>query len=247
MPQSLETDRIVCEKCRAQYRWKRELVGKHVKCKCGQMIRIDLLSVAPEHYDLAPVPVVPVRPIRERSVPQGIAYRTPQTRPIADLDGYVFDKLKDIQIPVALIGCGTLISFAEVFFDPPPGAQGYRAGFMLIAAGLVITTTILLLGAFAAAKVRGLTFGPFRIALLKLTAIAIAPGAVATLMSLALRPFGFLASLIALVASFLFYFALYGVLFDLDESDTWFCVCVNFILGVLTTLFVIPMIGKMLL
>lgn len=31
---------IVCEGCGKKYRWKPELAGKKVKCKCGQMIEI---------------------------------------------------------------------------------------------------------------------------------------------------------------------------------------------------------------
>lgn len=248
MSQSLGTDRIVCDSCGAQFRWKRELVGKRVKCACGHMIRVEMMHLPEpsfdDEYDLAPQAPMPVKPIRQTVQPKGLAYQSSPTQTAPGVDAYVFDRLKDIQIPVALIAAGTLVEFAKVFFRSP--VRGYSQGFALIGIGLVLQTALLLTGAFAAAKLRGLSFGPFWIALLKLTAIAIAPGAAGALVQLALTPFGIIGSLVSAIATFVAFFTLYGVLFDLDESDTWFCVCINFILAVVSVLVVIPLVARML-
>ena len=51
-------------------------------------------------------------------------------------------------------------------------------------------------------------------------------------------PFG---GLIVWVVEFCLYFALLGVFFDLDESDTWYCVCIIFMVS-LAGYFLLPWI-----
>ena len=62
----------------------------------------------------------------------------------------------------------------------------------------------------------------------RLAAISVAPAAAADLLApmFALIPLG---GLVLLVAQFAVYFALIGALFDLDQNDTWYCVCVIFL------------------
>ena len=72
-------------------------------------------------------------------------------------------------------------------------------------------------------NLRQFKLGSFGSAILKLAAISVAPSAVISLFApiLMFIPFGGLAGL---AAEFILYFALLGMFFDLDESDTWFCV-----------------------
>ena len=36
--EQVETQRFVCEACEKTYRWKTELAGRRVKCKCGHVM-----------------------------------------------------------------------------------------------------------------------------------------------------------------------------------------------------------------
>jgi hypothetical protein len=80
-----------------------------------------------------------------------------------------------------------------------------------------------------AAKARGFKLGSFGSTVLRVAALSVGPSAAfALLYPLLLHiPFG---TLLGLVGEFVLYFALLGVLFDLDESDTWYCVWVIFLL-----------------
>jgi len=100
-----------------------------------------------------------------------------------------------------------------------------------VGAQLVLGTAVMLIGVLVAVKFRGIALGPFWPAVLKLAAVSVAPDAVVNVLSpaLAVIPLGFL---IGLVVEFCLYFALLGVFFDLDESDTWYVVCVVFVLNV---------------
>jgi hypothetical protein len=83
-------------------------------------------------------------------------------------------------------------------------------------------------GILLAARIRRIDLGQFWIATFKLAAITVAPAAAVDLASPLLRviPFG---GLLGLAAEFVLYFALLGALFDLDESDTWYCVWTIFL------------------
>lgn len=58
------SDHIICSQCDRQFRFKPELAGKHVKCKCGNMItfeapRTPATDPHDTEYDLAEAPVTP--------------------------------------------------------------------------------------------------------------------------------------------------------------------------------------------
>lgn len=86
----------------------------------------------------------------------------------------------------------------------------------------------MLAGILLVAWLRKISFGPFRTAVFKLAAVSVAPAAVLSLLTPALMviPFG---GLIGLLVGFVAYFTLLGALFDLDQGDTWYCVCVIFL------------------
>jgi hypothetical protein len=97
-----------------------------------------------------------------------------------------------------------------------------------VIATLVVGTPLLLLAVWITAKIRQIELGPVGAALFKLAAIAIAPGALVDLCGGILQfvPLGFL---IGWLVQFVALFTLLGVMFDLDQSDTWYCVCVIFL------------------
>src|SRR5215471_14931347 len=43
---------ITCPTCSKEYRWKPELAGKRVKCKCGEVIAVPASQPEPEANDL---------------------------------------------------------------------------------------------------------------------------------------------------------------------------------------------------
>src|SRR5688500_16493277 len=47
------SEHITCAACGAKYKWKPELVGKTVKCKCGEMIAVPVMREGPPLAALA--------------------------------------------------------------------------------------------------------------------------------------------------------------------------------------------------
>jgi hypothetical protein len=71
----------------------------------------------------------------------------------------------------------------------------------------------------------------------------VAPSAVVRLASPVLD-FVPLGSLVGWIGEFVLYFALLGVLFDLDESDTWYCVCVIFLVRLAVYFMLLAVMGR---
>jgi hypothetical protein len=130
--------------------------------------------------------------------------------------------------PIALIAFGVVVRFGDVALSTSMGA--WREGFAREGLALVTGTPLALLAVFIAARSRGFKLGPLPEAILKLMAVTIAPSAAMLLLQYPLSyvPFGFV---LAIVAWFVLYFALIGVFFDLDQSDTWLCVWLIFLIN----------------
>src|SRR5207245_1514079 len=105
-------------------------------------------------------------------------------------------------------------------------------------AEMIAGTIVMLAGVLAAAKFRGISFGPFWSAVIKLAAISLAPHAAMMLLNAPLM-FVPLGGLLNWVIGFCLYFALIGALFELDQSDTWYCVMVIFVIRVAIVLLAI--------
>jgi hypothetical protein len=71
------------------------------------------------------------------------------------------------------------------------------------------------------AKIRGINFGPVPTALIKLCGLSIGPGAVGSLLSLLFGWIPIFGALGGWIAGCILYFAMFGAMFDLEESDTW--------------------------
>lgn len=175
-------------------------------------------------YDLAPEPpagksVKPASPAQ----PETLAYRAPKDEVAPSADG---DAIRNFHMPLWLLGGGVAIEVIAAFARQP----SLEAALTEVGLGLIVSTLIMLTAMLLAARVRQIDLGPFWLAVFKLAAIAIAPSAALTVLTpfLNLIPFG---GLLGLVGTFVLYFALVGALFDLDESDTWYCVMVMFLVG----------------
>jgi hypothetical protein len=156
--------------------------------------------------------------------PAPLAYRSAPTAPgQADPDA-----LKNFQIPLWLLIGGVIVNVAAMFLVQ---GRNLESALKQVGTQLILGTIVMLIGVLIAVRARGISLGGFWIAVFKLAAISVAPSGVVALASPALNRI-FLGGIVGWVIEFILYFALLGVLFDLDESDTWYCVCVIFVVNV---------------
>ena len=180
-------------------------------------------------YDLTPQ--TPKLPRRAKPAPTAaLGYRAPRDD-IADSET---ETLKNLKAPLWLLAAGVLIKVLAAFFIDrgAPFKSQHDVPFEIAGVGieLVIGTTITLIAILIAARLREIHLGPFRLTVLKLAAVSIFPSALLTLVSPILE-FNLIFALVGLVGEFVLYFALLGVFFDLDESDTWYCVAIIFLVN----------------
>jgi hypothetical protein len=184
----------------------------------------DLYDLAPGHE---PSPRAASSSQPSASVP--LAYQTPaKTASEPDISD---DPIVDFYMPLSLLGGGVVIETAAALIQSRGTGMLIRQALLGLGMHLILGTAVMLVGVWIAAKIRGIEFGAFWIAVLKLSAVAVAPGAVIHLLSPALS-FIPLGGILGFVFQFILYFALLGALFKMDESDTWYCVCVIFVLNV---------------
>jgi hypothetical protein len=178
-----------------------------------------------ELYDLAPAapPAAPAGPARSVEAPPKATLhyqRASQANPVNREE-----TLRDFQLPIWLLSGGVVVEMAAAFLHHPHAPADALVDLGL---NLVVGTALTLTGVMLAAKLRAIDLGSFGFAVLKVAALSVAPAAV---MELASPMLGFipLGGLVGLLVEFVLYFALLGAMFDLDESDTWYCLCVMFL------------------
>jgi hypothetical protein len=173
-------------------------------------------------YDLAsePAPRAPL-PAAGTVASRTLSYRRVDPPTVSEPD-----VIRNLYMPLWLLGGGIVVEVVAVLLRGPDATA-----LLSVGASVIIGTALMLAGILTAARLRGIDLGGFWTAVLKLAAISIAPSAAVTLVTPALNfiPFGFL---LGWVGQFVLYFALLGALFDLDQSDTWFCVLVIFLVKV---------------
>ena len=223
-----------CGGCSKNHKWTPQLAGRSVKCPCGHVMRApaecpaaddDLFDIAPETARLAAP--VPAAVAASNTV---LAYQRPgATAVAAPADAYFPDKIKDFQMPLALLAGGIVVEFLAGWWTRSRTGEGALGALSEIGVGLVVGTGLMLVALFIAARFRGIDLGRFWTAVLKLAAISVAPSALMTLLDIFFRFVPLFGGLLVWVAGFCFYFALIGAFFDLDQSDTWYCVIVIFL------------------
>jgi hypothetical protein len=226
-----------CDNCQRRFRWKAELAGRKVKCPCGQILTTPPCAPADEPlYDLVDTsensadPIPNAQPSSANPTAHPLSYRSAPN--VASPDHNLPDKVRDVQAPLALLTAGIFIQCVSALLESRHGIVPTSAFAALAWVGLelMLNTIVMVPAVFIAARFRAIDFGRFPTALLKLAAIAIAPGAFGTFIYFFIQVVPF-SGLIAAALTFVFYFTLIGFLFDLDQSDTWYCVCVIFILN----------------
>jgi hypothetical protein len=169
--------------------------------------------------------------------PPALPYRAPkdEVRPTNDPE-----HIKNLYMPLWLLGGGVAVEIAGSLFR----SRNLQLGLAEIGLNLIFGTTLMLMGIILAAKARQIDLSQnFWTICLKLCAIAVAPGALVTLLSPVLNHIPLVGGLAGWIIMFCFYFALIGALFDLDESDTWFCVCVIFLVRLVMYFVMIYLVG----
>jgi hypothetical protein len=228
-----------CAACGKKFRWKPEIAGRKAKCTCGNVIDVPATLDAPppdDLYDLAPSDEPPKRksnptPAQGVSV-QSTAAPVATAQPTAML-GYASNKSKsrfdenygsggvtgnpfrDLYLPIALILVGTLVTVLEMMYF-----SGRKLGFTFavpyVALYLVINLAILFAACLLAVKIMDMGFGPLGQGILKLSAISIAPAALAAIITYLLHdPFGMVGASISLGL----YWGLFYYFFDLDGQE----------------------------
>jgi hypothetical protein len=177
-------------------------------------------------YDLAPT----------RASPVAARANPTSAPPVLNYGGRIPDQplradehtVKNFYMPLWLLGVGAAVEVIGMLLR----RQGLLWAMVHLGIEIGVGTLLMFFGILLAARIRDITLGPIHLTLFKLAAISVAPDAALTLLTPALMliPLGFL---IGLVGEFIFYFALLGALFDLDEGDTWYCVWVIFLIRVI--------------
>jgi hypothetical protein len=175
-------------------------------------------------YDLAPempktVPAPAVKPV------QVLPYRGQASgNPSAPEP----ETIMNFYAPLWLLGGGIVV---EIIANSLLRTRGFVDALVHVGIELIGGTIVMLIGVWIAAFVRNVKLGPLPIAIFKLSAIYIAPIALGDLlMPLAwMIPFGGIGVFIGV---FVFYFALLGMFFDLQQEDTWYFVLVIWIVSI---------------
>jgi hypothetical protein len=180
-----------------------------------------------ELYDFAPEISPPpsrtnLKPptIAKADAPVVLSYRAPKNDKALPLEA---EAIKDVYLPLGLLAGGVAIEIlASIIWT-----HQVAATFAELGVDLTLGTAVMLGAMLIAAKIRGIHLGNLGVAAYKLAAISIAPVAIAEFIAPIARfiPFGWV---LCLVVEFVLFFALLGALFDLDESDTWYCVWTMF-------------------
>ena len=242
---------IRCAGCGKQFAWNARFAGHKVRCPCGQIMdypqnpsETESASLEAnresldDQYDLAPD--APMAKRAHASAPHDssekilaepkpadriLGYRSlppPGSKPELDVE-----KLKKQAGPLWILGVGlsieALLTLLRARVDP-------AAAMIHLFVGVGVDTVLMVAGVMIAAKIRQIDIGSFGSAVLRLAAVSIAPAALNDLFA----PLVFfipLAGLGLFIVGFAIYFALLGMFFNLDESDTWLCVWVIFLIN----------------
>jgi hypothetical protein len=149
------------------------------------------------------------------------------------------EQLRTLYIPLWILCGGALIECISAAIR-----LGYRAAGTYVLIDIVLSTLLVFPAIAIAAKARGFELGSFGSALLRVAALGVGPSAVMTLGTPFFNAIPILGGIVGLICEFVLYFALLGVLFDLDESDTWYCLCIIFIIRVAIFLLITHLLTK---
>lgn len=159
-----------------------------------------------------------------------IAYQSPSAIGTSESERVFADPVKDLYAPLIMIGGGLVIEAVAAYFRVDP----FHRYFDLVremGLRLCLSTGLMLAGIWIASRLRHFKLGSLPVAIMKLCAISIAPGAIVRLFWPLALFIPILGALTLGIVEFCLYFALIGAFFDLDQEDTRYCVCVIFVVS----------------
>jgi hypothetical protein len=255
--EQVETDRFGCEACGKSYRWKEELAGRRVKCKCGHVMTAPAAMPTPQDdlYEMAPEPEKP-RPMRLPLAPlpaaattrspatatATLAYRSAPVQSERETGNFIEGSpLKDFYVPVALMILGTIAEFALIMNGTHHQLIGLVMLTGIVAVLLGVNVGIMLLAILIAAKAAGMGFGHPLQAIIKLAAIAISVAAVADFLAYLSK-----GVYLGWGISLLLYMCLFMWLFDLDWSEARIVVFITWVLNIGKAILLVGLVMSLL-
>jgi len=258
----VETERFICEACAKSYRWKPELAGRRVKCKCGHVMTAPLSPPEDGLYAMGPEPDKP-RPMRQHSAVPTVAKSSVKTTavskqttsPIVGYAGSVRNSqptkiedsiggslIKEIYIPAAIVLIGMFLQVGLI-----SSWHFTRVPYLLPQLGVHLGINLVLsfIGVLLVAKLMDISFGSPGPMVLKLTAIALAVPAVADMIG---RLVGHDSFFVAMMVSAILYaplgVTLFWWLFDMEIAEALYCQIVIWLVNQWAVVFLMGMIFK---
>lgn len=236
----IEATEIVCSCCGKRFEQSPGNAADSIICQCGARVPVRNDENLTTAYDLAPegAPDHPVaNPLTPSAAqPRTLTYRPPKddVPPRAD-----HERIRDLYLPLWLLGGGVVVEIVAAAIRE----RELDAALIHVGMELVVGTVLMLAGIVVVARLRRINFGRLWVAIFKLTAVSVAPAAAVALITPALNviPLG---GLLGCAGEFVLYFTLLGALFDLEQSDTWYCVCVIFLVQLTVYFFLLWIVGR---
>jgi hypothetical protein len=238
---------IVCEACGKRFRWLPQLIGKQVKCTCGQMIRVDAqvletasvgassgAAAAPSSAGVKPQVVskellnrLGVPPSRTRVSDHDKGEIERQRKELEALAKGNFFRDWILPIPIIAVGIG-LIFVQQMQYTKYPAHSVVQA-IPLVALRTVGSAGFVVAAMFAAMFLFEVRFlGEIKHCILRFCAIAVGPAAIYPILSFVSG--GELAgALTAVFATVGAYAVLFWALMRMDLKDTSVCVVLTWI------------------
>lgn len=156
------------------------------------------------------------------------ALATPRSGVVAALENRADDTaastMVNLWLPLGLIIVGLGMTFAEHMYFSDSALQGATQAILGVGIELAIQIPLLLFAVTLAAKALGVSFGPMGQAVFKLVAVILGPSAIGGIVTLLVG--GIAGSFAGGMASFIFYWILLSVLFDLEGLDTLYVIII---------------------
>lgn len=238
-----------CPSCGRALSWRQESVGQPFRCSCGAAVVVPQQpqspAVADDAYDLCddppllePLPDEPTAP--DGSLPTATAVRKVlkyQPAPVAQShwrDAIRGSEVRHLVLPAILLVLAAAVRLGVVFFHGSSGPLQTIALLGVAVGTMAINVLVMLVGVGAVARFTGSDLGPLPIALIKLTATAIAGSVVMAFGASLLNTYGMSAGIICWHITLMVYWIMFSTLFEMDLQETLFAVAIVGILNALT-------------
>jgi len=235
-----------CSGCGKSFKWKLELAGKKIKCKCGSVTTVPTDVAPPEPvedmYDLAPDDEPPKR-VHKVTVPAGgavaaagagaaaapvLGYKSgPTKREKERFSTETFiDMKRDAYAPMVLMMIGLALSVIYYAIHYHLGGTGIIFATLGVSAMTLVKAVLLIGFALVIAGPVGVGFGGVWTAALKLAAIAVFCDGVTTWVDAGVAKMGAggMQSIISFPVALGIYWMLLIYLFSMDPGDSWLVV-----------------------